>query len=332
MKKSLLVVLMIGAALGVQFVCAEGRAESATATEAKPMTLRYGISAGPGSILDQKAQYFAARVAEKTGEKLKIEVYPSGQLGTMQERLQGISMGTIDMGAEAEMFMDSIIKDYAILSTPFLFTREELKSLQLIDELREQARVKSGIRTLPGIGFRPPFHLFTKGRPVNTPEELRGMKVRVWGGGVVHVWNGLGATGVMTNWGDTYLALAQGIADAIFHNTAQIFDSSLHEQLDYCMMIDALELTDATWINDQLYNKLPAEYQKALSEASLESAQWQTDNFLKAEAEARAAMEGKVKFIEVDGRPWRSKSKEIAKKLENDGLWSTGLLSKVGKE
>ncbi len=334
MKKLVLVVLMLGIVLSVQFVFAAGKAESetATATELKPMTLRYGISAGPGSVLEQKGQFFAERVAEKTGGKLTIEVYPSGQLGTMQERIQGISMGTVDMGAEAEMFMDSVIADYAILSTPFLFTREDLKTLPLIPDLRERARQKSGIRTLPGIGFRPPFHVFTKKRPVYTPDELNGIKIRIWGGAVVHVWNGLGATGVMTNWGDTYLALAQGIADGIFHATITVYEGKLHELLDYCMMIDALTLSDATWINDDKYNSLPPEYQKALDEASQESADWQTENYTQADLDAREIMEGKVQFLEVDRSVWEAKSKEVAKQLENDGTWSQGLLKKLGKE
>jgi TRAP-type C4-dicarboxylate transport system substrate-binding protein len=332
MKKLGFVVLLIGIVLCVQLVFAGGQEESKTTAELKPMTLRYGISAGPGSVLERKGRFFAERVAEKTGGMLTIEVYPSGQLGTMQERIQGISMGTVDMGAEAEMFMDSVIKDYAILSTPFLFTREELKTLPLINDLREQARQKSGIRTLPGIGFRPPFHLFTKGRPVYTPDELQGLKVRVWGGAVVQVWNGLGATGVMTNWSDVYLSLAQGIADAIFHSTATVYEAKLHELMDYCMMIDALALTDATWINDKLFNSLPPEYQKALEEASIESADWQTENFMKADDEARKVMEGKVKFLEVDRSVWEDKSQELAKKMENDGLWTKGLLKELGKE
>jgi TRAP-type C4-dicarboxylate transport system substrate-binding protein len=332
MKRVWWILLVVCIAMSGQIAFAGAKAEAKSTAELKPMTLRYGISSAPGSVLEQKGRFFAQKVAEKTGGKLTIGVYPSGQLGTMQERLQGISMGTVDMGAEAEMFMDSVLKDYGILSTPFLFSREELKTLPLINELREQARQKSGIRTLPGIGFRPPFHLFTKGRQVNNPGELQGMKVRVWGGAVVHVWNGLGATGVMTNWGDTYLAVSQGIVDAVFHSTTTIYEGKLHELLSNCMMIDALALTDATWINDGLFNKLPPEYQKALEAASIESADWQTENYTKADAEAIKIVESKVKFIKVDRSAWEAKSKEVARKLEKDGLWSAGLLKKLGKE
>jgi TRAP-type C4-dicarboxylate transport system substrate-binding protein len=297
------------------------------------IVLKLGHSTAPDGMLDKRAQKFAELVAAKTDGKVKIEIYPAGQLGHIKEILQGVSMGTIDMAQEAALFLDGFEKDYSIITTCFLFTRDELKDLEFIDELRERVRKKAGIRTLPGKAFRPAFHLFTKKRAIETPDKLQGSKIRVWQSkGVVAVWNGLGAAAVSIPWQEVYMALSQNVADGMFHNIVQVRDEKFYEQLDYCIKINGLELYDATWINDAKFQSLSPDIQKALSEASQESADWGTQYNMTLEDDAVKQMSNKIKFVEVDDRKaWTDKAAVVAVNLEKDGVWSEGLLKKLGK-
>lgn len=302
------------------------------AKEAAPLVLKFAHSSAPEGMMDLRARKMAELVAAKTNKKVNITIYPASQLGGPKERLQGISMGTIDMGVEAETFLDLFEKDYIIFSTPFLFAREELRTLPLLNELREKVRAKTSIRTLPGVSFRPSFQLWTKKAPIMTPEQLNKSKIRVWESvGVVAVWNALGATAISIPWAETYLSLAQNICDGIFHNNVQIYEEKFFEQLDYAMQLKGLELFDATWINDGRFNSLSKEHQNALMEASVESAAWLEKYIVELEKKAIQGASAKVKFVEVDRAPWVKKSLEAAIMLENKGTWSKGLLAKLKK-
>jgi TRAP-type C4-dicarboxylate transport system substrate-binding protein len=303
------------------------------ASAEKVLVLKLAHITAPSGMLDKRAQKFAELVAKKTNNQVKIEIYPAQQLGNIKEILQGISMGTIDLAQEAESFMDTIDKDYAIFGTPFMFTRDELRKLDYINEVRERVRKKTGIRTLPGFSFRPAFHLWSQKRQIKTPSELKGIKFRVWQSrALVDTWNGLGATAVPLAWGDVYLALSQKVVNGMVHNIIQVRDEKFYEQLDYCTKLDFLQLYDVTWISDKKFQSLPTNVQKALTEASQESAEWFVDFGQSLENEAQKQLEkAGIKFTEVDRKPWVKKALSVHKVLEKDGLWSPGLLKKLGK-
>jgi TRAP-type C4-dicarboxylate transport system substrate-binding protein len=322
----------IGSFFGIG-VCVLFMATSA-AIAADQTVIRLAHITAPGGMLDKRAHEFAELVAKKTDNKLKMEIYPAQQLGSIKEILQGLSMGTIDMAQESESFMDAFDKDYTIFGTPFMFTRDELRKNTYILEVRERVRAKTGIRTLPGFAFRPAFHLWTQKVQIFRPDQLNGIKLRVWQSkALVDTWNGLGATAVPLAWGDVYLALSQKVVNGMVHNKVQVRDEKFYEQLNYCTNLDFMQLYDVTWINDTKFMSLPKDFQKALTEASQESADWFVGFGQSLEAEAQAQMEkAGIVFADGDRPAWTKKALQVHKKLEEDGLWSKGLLKKLGKE
>lgn len=300
---------------------------------AKDVVLKLAHITAPGGMLDMKAQKFAELVREKSSGKITVDIYPAQQLGNIKELLQGLSMGTIDIVQEAESFMDTFDKDYAIFGTPFMFSRDELKSSEYIKEVREKVRKKTGIRTLPGFAFRPAFHLWTQKRQIMTPEELNGIKLRVWQAkALVDTWNGLGATAVPLAWGDVYLSLSQKVVDGMVHNIVQVRDEKFYEQLDYCTKLDFMQLYDVTWISDIKWQTLSPEDQTILTQASEECAEWFVSYGQSLEAEAQQQMEAAgVTFAVADRDKWTQKAGIVHRELEKGGLWSKGLLEKLNK-
>ncbi|MFV0438221.1 MAG: TRAP transporter substrate-binding protein [Desulfopila sp.] len=323
MKRTLLVALLLTV-----------HALAGTAAAEEPIVLKLAHITAPGGMLDNKAKKFAELVDKKTNGEVKIEIYPAQQLGNIKEILQGLSMGTIDMAQEAESFMDTFDKDYAIFSTPFMFSREELKANTYITEVRDRVRERTGIRTLPGFGFRPAFHLWTQKRQILTPDQLDGIKLRVWQSkALVDTWNGLGATATPLAWGDVYLSLSQGVVNGMVHNIVQVRDEKFYEQLNYCTKLDFMQLYDVTWISEMKWQTLSAEHQKALSEASQECADWFVEYSQGLETEAQKTMEDAgIVFADGDRPQWVTKATTVHKELEAEGLWSKGLLKRLGKE
>ncbi|MEW6265585.1 MAG: TRAP transporter substrate-binding protein [Thermodesulfobacteriota bacterium] len=301
---------------------------------ADPIVLKLAHITAPNGMLDKKAQKFAELMSAKSGGQVKVEIYPAQQLGNIKEIMQGISMGTMDMAMEAESFMDAFDKDFSIFTTPFMFSREELTTNAYLLEVRERVRKKTGIRTLPGFAFRPAFHLWTQKRQIMTPAELKGIKLRVWQSkALVDTWNSLGATATPLPWGEVYMALSQGVVNGLVHNIVQVRDEKFNEQLNFCTKLDWLNLYDVTWINDAKFSSLGPNVQKALEEAAKESAAWLVDFGQGLEAEAQKDCEkGGVVFAKGDRSLWLNKAKAEYPQLEKGGLWSAGLLKKLGKE
>ena len=298
----------------------------------KPTVLKLAHINVANGIIDKQAQKFAELMASKTKGRVKVDVYPASQLGTVTEMVEGISMGTISMGLESETMLQMFDKDFSIISVYFLVSKDMLLKNAYINELRERVRVKNNIRSLPGLGWRPPFHLWTQKRLIKTPDELKGIKIRlIQQKTQIDMWNNLGATAVPIPWGETYMALTQGIANGVVHNIVQIEEEKFYEQLNYCTLLDCFLIGQGILINDKVYAGLSPDIQKAMNEAAMEAANYFTGLSAAAEANSRKIMEKTgVKFVEGDRKPWFEKAQVVMKKMENDGAWSKGLLKKVG--
>jgi TRAP-type C4-dicarboxylate transport system substrate-binding protein len=299
-----------------------------------PITLRLAHINVAGGIIDKQAQKFADLVAAKTNGRVKINVYPAGQLGSVVEEIEGVSMGTIDMVLESDSFMQIFEKDYNIFGVPFLLTRDEIIKSPFLAELRERARVSRGVRTLPGSGFRPPHQLWTQKRAVRVPEDLQGMKIRLWQQKIqIDMWNGLGASAVPIAWGELYMALAQGVVNGMVHNIVQVEEEKFYEQLNYCTLLNLLEVWQNVLVNEKVYAKLPPDIQNAMSQAATEAGAYFTNLAASAEGESKKRLEkAGIKFINGDRSAWVKKALPIARKLEDEGMWSKGLLKKFGYE
>jgi TRAP-type C4-dicarboxylate transport system substrate-binding protein len=130
-----------------------------------------------------------------------------------------------------------------------------------------------------------------------------------------------------------YLSLSQGVVNGMVHNIVQVRDEKFYEQLNYATKLDFMQLYDVTWINDVKFRSLPADVQKALTEASRESAEWFVDHGQSLEAEAQRQMaDAGIVFADGDRPAWVAKAGAVHKELEKAGLWSPGLLKKLGKE
>ncbi len=128
------------------------------------------------------------------------------------------------------------------------------------------------------------------------------------------------------------MALSQNVVNGLVHNIVQVRDEKFNEQLNFCTKLDWVNLYDVTWINDQKFGSLPGDVQKILSEAAQESADWFVTYGQSLEAEAQKECEkGGIVFKDGDRAVWVKKAAAAYPDLEKSGLWSEGLLKKMGK-
>lgn len=171
---------------------------------------------------------FAKEVAEKTEGRVKIDVFPSGQLGSEKEVIEGMQIGAVDGGLIGSGSFQFVEPKFGIIEMPYAWKSRE-QAFAALDgrlgtSLSDIIRPK-GIEVLAWWenGFR---HITNNKHPINTPADLAGLKIRVTPDKVrLATFEALSAQPAPLAFGELYSALQQGVFDAQ-ENPLSIIDSS----------------------------------------------------------------------------------------------------------
>ncbi len=221
----------------------------------------------------------ARLVEQKTNGQLKIEIYPGGQLGKGErECIEGLQIGTIDLVATSTGPVGGFVPQMLVVDLPFLF-RDNSHVDKVLDGpigdglLKDLS--KAGIKGIAfwENGFR---NLTNNKRPVNRPEDVRGLKLRTMENEVhMDAFRTLGADPTPMTWGEVYTALQQGVIDGQENpiniiRTHKIYEVNKHLALTGHVYSPALLL-----MNEKKFKSLSPDLQKALIEAGKEAAKFE---------------------------------------------------------
>jgi tripartite ATP-independent transporter DctP family solute receptor len=182
----------------------------AQAQEIKDRALKFGMSLAKEHPMGVGAQKFADLVAQKTGGKIKITIYPGAALGGDPQNLAAVRGGIMDFTTMATGLLSGLNKEFMIFDFPFQFRdfREAYAlsdgpvGTRLLGKLADQGIVGLGIWDL---GFR---HITNSRRPITKPEDIAGLKVRVIASPIyIETFKALGANPVPMTFGEVFVAL-----------------------------------------------------------------------------------------------------------------------------
>jgi len=199
---------------------------------AAPLTLRFAHFAQEDHPANIAAKQFAARVAERTGNAIRIMIFPNNQLGGPPEQAQQIKLGTIDMGLPTQGQLDKYDKAFGAVMLPFIFDSRPLVFRVLdgpaMDWLGPLAE-KQGFILLRNwdYGFR---NVTNSVRPIKAPEDLKGLKLRTPPELQIQAsMEALGAVVQAIAFPELYLALAQKVVDGEENPIAVIYYNKFYE-------------------------------------------------------------------------------------------------------
>lgn len=237
---------MIAAVMGV---CANTSALAET-------TIRLGHVLADTHSWHKASTDFAKDVAEKTEGRVKIEVFPSGQLGTEKEVVEGMQIGTIQGGLIGSGSFQFVEPKFGIIEMPYAWTSREQAFAALDGKLgatlADLLRPK-GIEVLAWWenGFR---NITNNKHPISKPADLAGLKIRVTPDKVrLATFELLGAQPAPLAFGELYSALQQGVFDAQENPLSIIDASSFFEVQKYVSMTGhiwgaaCLTVSSTTW-------------------------------------------------------------------------------------
>lgn len=175
-------------------------------------------------------RFFAAELARLTQDRLQVRVYPSEQLGSQNDTMELAQFGGIDFVRINAAPFNSLVPETKVPSLPFLFRD--------IDHMRRAMDGEPGRRILDGLSAHGLVGLafydsgarsiYTKERPVRTPADMRGLKIRVQTSDLfVSMIEAMGGNPTPMAYGEVYQGLAQGVIDGAENNFPS-YESSRH--------------------------------------------------------------------------------------------------------
>ncbi len=172
-------------------------------------------------VLDPSHHYqagalkFKELVEKKTGNQIEVQIYPAAQLGSERVVLEGLQMGTIEMGIITSGALSGFVPDFSILDLGYLF-KDNKQAVQVLNGPTGKALIEkmktANIRGLAPVdcGFRSVY----ANRPVKDPSGLKGMKIRTMENPAhLAAFRAIGASPLPMAWGELYTALQQGVVD-----------------------------------------------------------------------------------------------------------------------
>ena len=181
-------------------------------------TIKFGHVAPPFHGQAKGVDAFAAYVKEKTNGKIDIATFPAGQLGGERSMAEQVQAGTLQIASLTTAVLQNFVPQCAILDMPFIFP-DRKTAYATLDDTEVQEKIFSYFpkKGFAAIGWTEnEIRDFTNNkRPVRTPEDIRGLKVRVMNSPVyLDTFKQLGASPVGIPFPETYNALQTGVIDA----------------------------------------------------------------------------------------------------------------------
>jgi len=263
---------------------------------------------------------------------VEVNFYPSSQLGSAMQQLDGVLTGEIQMMYEDIGFLESTLPMLQVFSMPYLLKQPKnfqkiFKSeigKKIVDELRE----KTGLEII-GIAGRVGRQL-TSNRPIYTPEDLKGFKIRVPNFSTyIDIWRTLGASPTPMSWGEVYTSLAVGTIDGHENPVSVFFANKLYEVQKYCTFTNHLISSSCIIANAKWFSSLDLDTQKAIYEAVDLACNYITELSISREKVVLAILEKKgMKIITPDLKLWKKAAKDMHKKYNT---FSSDLYNEIEK-
>ena len=284
-------------------------------------TLRLGHGLDVSHPVHQGMVFMAARAEELSGGRLRVAIYPGQQLGTEREAVELLQIGSLDMTKVSAGVMESFAPKFSVLGLPYLF-RDRAHQFALQDGPLGAEILRDGEKYwLRGLCFYDAGSrsFYTKDRPVNTPDDLRGLKIRVMESPTAQAMvSQLGGSPTPMAYGELYTSLQQGVVDGAENNPPSFYLSRHYEVCKFYALDEHTALPDVLLISTKTWERLRPEEQAWLTEAVAASVPEQRRYWAASEQASLAAVrQAGVEVLYPDKAPFADRVQPLYDDLKD---------------
>ncbi|HEY6106304.1 MAG TPA: TRAP transporter substrate-binding protein [Anaeromyxobacteraceae bacterium] len=250
---------------------------TAPAAAAEPsIVVRFSHVVAVDTPKGQAAELFRRRAAELTGGRVRVDVFPNGTGYKDHEEVQALLLGAVDLLAPSlSKFSQLGVKEFEAFDLPFLFEDEAALRRVTDGPVGRALLRKLEPRGLVGLAFWDSgFKSFSANRPLRTPEDFKGLRLRIQASGVIDAqMRALGALPQVLPFPEVYRALEAGVVDGCENPVSNFYTQGMHRVQRHLTLTHHGYLGYAVIANRRFWEALPADVQRALGQALAEATQ-----------------------------------------------------------
>ena len=245
---------------------------------AATIELKAGSSTPANDQATLSLKKFAEIVQARSGGEIVVHVFPQS-LGVEHQLVQGAQSGSLDIGMITNGNSSRFTSAYLVLDLPFLFKKYD----DLLDFMNAPMgrqfigtfEKDTGLHHLYMIGFGSGRDIQTRNKPLRTPADIKGLKIRTISTPVeMATFRAWGANPTPLGWDQTFTALQQGVVDGMQSNIAPVWAGKFNEVVKHNIHLNYTASFEQVFISQKKFASLAPKHQQVLVEAAREAEDW----------------------------------------------------------
>jgi tripartite ATP-independent transporter DctP family solute receptor len=273
----------------------------AGSTLAQQVKLTLGHGAAPGNPRHEASVKFADVLKQKSGGRIDVQVSPSAQLGDDAAMITALRTGALDISANSQGAVSTVVPEYSAFGMPFLFANLGQAWKLLDGPLGQELAQKSADKGMVVLGYwdNGIRHMSNSKKPIVKPEDLKGMKMRTPPDAVtVDIMQALGAEAQQIKFAELYVALQQGVVDGQENPLMNIHASKLYEVQKFISLTGHKYEMTPFLMSKRTWDRLSEADRKLVRDAAAEATALQRR--LSQESDEKLVADLKGKGVRID--------------------------------
>jgi tripartite ATP-independent transporter DctP family solute receptor len=279
-------------------------------------TVKYGNNLPVSHPMNTRAAEMAAKIKEESKGRINFQVYPNNQLGNDTDMLSQVRSGALDYFTLSPLILGTLVPAAQISGVGFAF-KDYAQVWAAMDgdlgvHVRKQIAGASTLFAFENIWDNGYRQMTSSVRAINTPDDLKGMKIRIppspfW----VSMFKAFDASPATINFAEVYSSLQTKVVDAQENPLAIIATAKLNEVQKYCSMTN--HMWDGFWFlgNKKSFARLPADLQEIVTRNVNAAGLNQRADVKTLNDNLQADLKGKgMIFNNTEAEPFRTKLRE----------------------
>lgn len=285
--------------------------------------------------INMSSEKFKQLVEERSNGRIKVQIYPSSQLGNEKELAEGAKMGTVDMVHISSGGLANFLPKMGVFDAGYIFRDQKHQRNVLRGKIgkamRDELVKKSGIRILQY--YYQGERNLTTNRQVSKPADLKGMKIRTPDvKSYVETLRAMGAVPTPIAFNELFTALQLKLIDGQENPLPTIQAMKFYEVQKYVTLTGHMMAPGVLAMNDRLFKKFSSKDQKLIQQAADDAMDYHDATIVKQQEESLAELQKLgmtvVTPTEEALNEWRTMCKNSLPKVFSD-VWPDGLYESI---
>ncbi|HVY13992.1 MAG TPA: TRAP transporter substrate-binding protein [Rhodopila sp.] len=282
---------------------------------ASPIQLKFATADTMNDTSYEVGQRFGAELAKRTNGKYDVQMFVGGALGSTVNLANSLQTGIIDCAILTSGYLESFVPSVQSIDLPFIFKDRTTAESLLDGDLGKRLFADMAGRGIHGLawGWYGWRQMEIRDRPVKTPDDMKGLKIRIQPGPVfAAMFRALGAIPVPLDGSEVYLGLSQHTVGGVEFPLPTAVTFKVYEVTKYLALTRHSYNAGALMVSNARWNQLTPEEQAAFQESATAVLPFWRDTIAKRSDEALTFLKAHgMQPTDTDFKAFQDKMKTV---------------------